>query len=57
VKSTPKFKKSKKSFVADIIDIQQLTQKSLGPFCITAWPSITYDIINQGTKKAPQMGG
>jgi hypothetical protein len=54
VKSTPKCEKSKKSFVADIIDEQRLTQKSLGPFFITAWPAATYEAIIQDAKKPPR---
>jgi hypothetical protein len=54
VKSTPKCEKSEKSFVADIIDEQRLTRKSLGPFFITAWSATTYETIIQGTKKPPR---
>jgi hypothetical protein len=54
VKSTPKCKKSKKSFVADVVDTQRLTKKSLGPFSITAWPATTYETIIQDAKKPPR---
>jgi hypothetical protein len=37
-----------------LVNYQRLTQKSLGPFFITAWPATTYETIIQDAKKPPR---